>query len=277
MPKTPERSAHMSGAEFPLPTGADPSRPSVARMYDYYLEGKDNFQVDRDAVAQVEKAMPDVRQLARENRAFLRRAVRYMAQQGIRQYIDIGSGLPTVGNTHEIARQVDPAARVVYVDNDPMVAVHGSARLATDEHTTVVTADMRRPADVLEHPGTARLIDFTRPVGVLLIAMIHFIASEDRSRIMGCLRDALAPGSHVTATHVTTDGHSAEAVQQVERVYATTPTPIYFRGHAEVARFFDGLDLVEPGLVYVDAWHPDPGDPAPPTTHWMYGAVARKS
>jgi S-adenosyl methyltransferase len=267
----------MSGPDYPPPTGVDITRPSVARMYDYYLDGKDNFQVDRDAVAQVEAAMPEIRQLARENRAFLRRAVRYMARQGIQQFIDIGSGLPTAGNTHEIARQIVPAARVVYIDNDPMVLTHGSALLATDENTTVATADMRRPAEVLEHPETTRLIDFTRPVGVLLIAMIHFIALADQPWIMGRLRDALPPGSHITATHVTTDGHSAEAVAQIERVYATTPTPIYFRKHAEISRFFDGLELVEPGLVTVDAWHPDPDDPAPSATRWLHGAVGRKS
>jgi S-adenosyl methyltransferase len=267
----------MSGPDYLPPTGVDISRPSVARMYDYYLDGKDNFQVDRDAVAQIEAAMPEIRQLARENRAFLRRAVRYMARQGIQQFIDIGSGLPTVGNTHEIAHQIIPAARVVYIDNDPMVLAHGSALLATDKNTAVVTADMRHPEDVLEHPETTQLIDFTRPVGVLLIAMIHFVALADRPRIMGRLHAALSPGSHVAATHVTTDGHSVEAVAQIERVYATTPTPIYFRERAEVARFFDGLELAEPGLVTVDSWRPDPDDPAPPATRWLYGAVGRKS
>jgi hypothetical protein len=267
----------MSGPDYPPPTGVDITRPSVARMYDHYLDGKDNFQVDRDAVARIEEAMPEIRQLARENRAFLRRAVRYMARQGIQQFIDIGSGLPTAGNTHEIARQIIPDARVVYIDNDPMVLAHGSALLATDVNTAVATADMRRPSEALEHPETKRLIDFTQPVGVLLIAMIHFIAFADRPRIMGHLRDMLPPGSHVTATHVTTDGHSAEAVAQIERVYAMTPTPIYFREHAEVACFFDGLELVEPGLVTIDAWHPDPDDPAPSATRWLYGAVGRKS
>jgi SAM-dependent methyltransferase len=267
----------MSGTDSPSSVGIDSSRPSVARMYDYYLDGKDNYQVDRDAVDRVEAAMPEIRQLAWENRAFLRRAVRYMAQQGIDQFLDIGSGLPTVGNTHEIARQVIPDARVVYIDIDPVVAAHGRTLLATDENTTVATADMRRPEEVLQHPETMRLIDFTRPVGVLLIAMIHFITKEDRPRIMGYLCDALPHGSHLTATHVTTDGHSAEAVAQIEGVYATTPTPIYFRDRAEVGRFFDGLELVEPGLVTVDAWRLDPGDPAPPATHWLYGAVGRKN
>jgi SAM-dependent methyltransferase len=267
----------MSATDSDSPGGIDTNRPSVARMYDYYLDGKDNYQVDRDAVDQVEAAMPEIRQLAWENRAFLRRAVRYMARQGIDQFLDIGSGLPTVGNTHEIARQVIPDARVVYVDIDPIVAAHGRALLATDDNTTVAIADMHHPEEVLEHPETKRLIDLTRPVGVLLIAMIHFIPQAERSRIMGYLSDALAPGSHLTGTHVTTDGHSAEAVAQIERVYATTPTPIYFRDHAEVGHFFDGLELVEPGLVTVDAWRPDPADPAPAATRWLYGAVGHKN
>lgn len=271
-----EQAEDMSGPER-APAGIDTSRPSVARMYDYYLNGKDNFEIDRAAVARVEAAMPEIRQLAWENRAFLRRAVRYMAQQGIDQFIDIGSGLPTVGNTHEIARQVVPDARVVYVDIDPVVAGHGRVLLAADENTTVATADMRRPDEVLRHSETTRLIDFTRPVGVLLIAMVHFIEVSDRERIMGELRDSLPAGSLLTATHVTTDGHSADAVAQIEGVYATTPTPIFFRDHAEVARFFDGFELAEPGLVTVDAWRPDPFDPAPAATRWLYGAVGRKS
>ncbi|MEV4012640.1 SAM-dependent methyltransferase [Nonomuraea angiospora] len=256
--------------------GIDVTRPSVARMYDYYLGGKDNFEVDRDAVRRVEKAMPEIRQLAQENRAFLRRAVRYMARQGIRQFIDIGSGLPTVGNTHEIAQQIIPDARVVYVDNDPVVLQHGRALLATDHNTTVAAADMRRPADVLGHPETVKLIDFNEPVGVLMIAMVHFLTLEERASVMGQLRHALVAGSHLTATHVTVDGHSADAVAQIETVYAATPTPIYFREHADVASFFDGFDLVDPGLVTIDTWHPDPADPAPAATRWLYGGVARK-
>ncbi len=145
--------------------GIDPTTPSVARMYDYYLNGKDNFAADREAGSRVEEALPEVRQLAQANRAFLRRAVRYMARQGVRQFLDIGSGLPTAGNTHEIAQDIIPDARVIYVDNDPIVLAHGRAILATDDNTTVVTADMRHPAEVLQHPETTRLIDFTGPVG----------------------------------------------------------------------------------------------------------------
>jgi hypothetical protein len=259
------------------PIGIDVTRPSVARMYDYYLGGKDNFEIDRAAVERVEKAMPEVRQLAQENRAFLRRSVRYMARHGIRQFIDIGSGLPTVGNTHEIAQQIVPDARVVYVDNDPVVLQHGRAILATDANTTVAAADMRRPDEVLGHPETVKLLDFNEPVGVLMIAMTHFLTMAERGAVMGRLRDALASGSHLAATHVTRDGHPMDAVAQIEAVYASTPTPIYFREHAEVARFFEGFDLVEPGLVTIDTWHLDPADPAPAATKWLYGGVGRKA
>jgi hypothetical protein len=259
------------------PRGIDITRPSVARMYDYYLGGKDNFEIDRAAVQRVEEAMPEIRQLAQENRAFLRRAVRYMARQGIRQFIDIGSGLPTAGNTHEIAQEIIPDARVVYVDNDPVVLIHGRAILATDENTAVAAADMRRPAEVLEHPETVKLIDFNEPVGVLLIAMTHFLTTAEQTPVMGHLRDALPSGSYMTATHVTRDGHSADAVAQIEAVYASTPTPIYFREYEEVARLFEGFDLLDPGLVTVDTWHPDLDDLAPEATRWLYGGVGRKA
>jgi O-methyltransferase involved in polyketide biosynthesis len=254
----------------------DISRPSVARMYDYYLGGKDNYRVDREAVERVAEAMPEIRQLAQENRAFLRRAVRYMARQGIRQFIDIGSGLPTVGNTHEIAQTIVPDARVVYVDNDPVVLAHGRALLASDDNTSVATADMHSPDDVLQHAETTKLIDFDQPVGILMIAMTHFLTVDERPSVMGRLRDALAPGSHLTVTHVTTDGKAPEAVAQIEAVYATTPTPIYFRDRASIEEFFDGFELVEPGLVTPDTWRPDPDDPAPEATKWLYAGVGRK-
>jgi S-adenosyl methyltransferase len=251
-------------------------RPHVARMYDYYLGGKDNFAADRAAVEAVEKAMPDVRQLAQENRAFLRRAVRYMTASGIRQFIDIGAGLPTVGNTHEVAQQAAPEARVVYVDNDPIVLAHGQALLAKNGNTTVVMADMRRPAEIIGSGDVRSLIDFGQPVGILLIAMTHFLTAEQREPVMTTLREILAPGSLLALTHVTSDGQPADAVAGVEDAYRSTPTPIYFRTHAEVSRFFDGYTLIEPGLVTVDAWHPDPADPAPDATRWLYGGLGRR-
>lgn len=254
----------------------DTTRPHVARMYDYYLGGKDNFEVDRDAVVAVEAAMPEVRQLAHENRAFLRRAVTFMTAAGIRQFIDIGAGLPTAGNTHEVAQASAPGARVVYVDNDPIVLSHGRALLATNADTTVVTADLRDPADVVGRDEVRKLIDFSQPVGVLLIAMTHFLHDDERDAVMGELRKSLVPGSYLATTHVTVDKHSREAVEGVEAVYRQTPTPIFFRRHDEIARLFDGFELVEPGLVTVDAWRPDPADPAPEATRWLYGGVGRR-
>jgi O-methyltransferase involved in polyketide biosynthesis len=256
--------------------GIDTTRPHVARMYDYYLGGKDNFAVDREAVAAVEQAMPEVRQLARENRAFLRRAVRFMVSQGIRQFVDIGAGLPTAGNTHEVAQTAAPDARVAYVDNDPIVLAHGRALLATDDLTTVVTADLREPETVFAHDDVRQLIDFNRPVGVLLIAMTHFLRDDEREPVMGVLRDHLAPGSFLAATHVTVDNHPREASEGVEAAYRRTPTPIFFRTHDEIAPFFSGFDLVEPGLVTIDGWRPDAQDPTPAPTGWLLGGVGRK-
>ncbi|WP_312034510.1 SAM-dependent methyltransferase [Actinoplanes sp. TBRC 11911] len=257
--------------------GIDTTRPHVARMYDFYLGGKDNFAVDREAVAAVEAAMPEVRRLAVENRAFLRRAVRFMAGNGIRQFIDIGAGLPTAGNTHEVAQAVTPGARVVYVDNDPIVLAHGRALLAANAGTTVVTADLREPGEVVGHPEVREFIDFTQPVGVLLIAMTHFLRDDEREPVMNVLRGSLAPGSYLAATHVTVDNHSGAAVEGVEAVYRKTPTPIFFRRHDEIARFFDGFELAPPGLVTVDRWRPDHQDPASEPTRWLYGGVGRLS
>jgi O-methyltransferase involved in polyketide biosynthesis len=256
--------------------GLDTTRPHVARMYDYYLGGKDNFEVDRAAVVAVEAAMPEVRRLALENRAFLRRAVTFMAAAGIRQFIDIGAGLPTAGNTHEVAQAQAPGSHVVYVDNDPIVLSHGRALLATNPDTTVVTADLRDPADVVDHAEVRELIDFDQPVGVLLIAMTHFLRDDERDEVMTKLRESLIPGSYLASTHVTVDNHSPEAVDGVEAVYRKTPTPIFFRTREEIARFFDGFGLVEPGLVTVDEWRPDPADPAPEATRWLYGGVGRR-
>ncbi|WP_243716195.1 SAM-dependent methyltransferase [Actinomadura darangshiensis] len=256
----------------------DPTRPSVARMYDYYLHGKDNFQVDRDAADRVAQAMPEIGELALENRSFLRRSVRYMARRGIRQFLDIGSGLPTVGNTHEIAQEIVPDARVVYVDSDPVVLAHGRALLATNEFTTVAQADMHRPAEVLGHAERTGLIDFAAPVGVLMIAMTHFLTLDEREGVMAPLRGALAPGSHLAATHVTTEGHAAAAVEQIEAAYAATPTPIYFRSKTDIAPFFDGFTLVDPGLVTIDGWNPEDDDadkPVKDVGKWLYGGVGR--
>ena len=259
-----------------LPTkDFDVTVPSVARMYDFALGGKDNFEVDRAAVARAAQVMPDFREVAQENRGFLRRSVRHMVRQGITQFIDIGSGLPTAGNTHEVAQEVERDARVVYVDIDPVVLVHGRALLDADDNTAVVTADMRHPDDVLGNAETIRLIDFTKPVGVLLIAMVHFLTDEEAAMVVGRLHEALPSGSFLTITHTTADGRLASAVEKLNSIYKGSSTRLHFRTHDQLTALLGAFDLVGPGLVPLDQWHPDPRDPVP-TTRWLYGAVGRR-
>ena len=198
------------------PSEIDTSRPHPARLYNYYLGGKDNYVVDREAAAEVLWAAPDVRAMARENRAFLQRAVRFLVgEAGIRQIIDIGTGIPSAGNVHEVARQVAPEVRVAYLDNDPIVHVHACALLTGDGNISIVLADLREPEAILAHPGVRELIDFSQPVAVLLIAIAHFLTNdEDPGRIIATLSDALAPGSYLALSHGTGDFHAEAAVSQ---------------------------------------------------------------
>jgi S-adenosyl methyltransferase len=253
-------------------------RPTPARMYDYFLGGKDNFRVDRDAADQLDEAAGQGTTMtaARENRRFLQRAVACLAETGIDQFIDIGAGLPTQGNVHEIAQRANPAARVAYVDNDPIVLSHGRALLADDKTTKVFTADAREPQAILTAPGLAGLIDFSRPVAVLLVAVLHFVGDKDDPyAIVGTFRDAMAPGSYLVLSHVTTDGLSAELLARIEDVYERSTSPSRPRSRDEIARFFDGLDLLEPGLVRPGRWRPGPGQET--VTHFMYAGVGTKT
>jgi hypothetical protein len=246
-------------------------------MYDYFLGGKDNFEVDREAAAKVDAALGRTvtYDVVWENRRFLQRATRWLAGVGIDQFLDIGTGLPTQGNVHEIAKQVIPTPRVVYVDNDPIVAVHGRALLASDHTTTIITADARQPAGILTHPDTAALLDFSRPVAVLLVALFHFIRdTENPAGLLAEYLDAVPSGSYLVLSHLTTDGPPAEGVKRTEAAYQNATSPMTFRPRATIATFFDGLELVEPGLVRPWQWHP--GDDDSPRTEWLYGAVARK-
>ncbi|MCO6007069.1 SAM-dependent methyltransferase [Actinoallomurus purpureus] len=254
----------------------DVSRPSPARMYDYFLGGKDNFPADREAGAKVKAALGDVmsHDIVWENRRFLQRAVRYLAGKGIDQFLDLGTGLPTQGNVHEIAQAVNPEARVVYVDNDPIVLAHGRALLATNKTTTVITADMREPGTVLAHPDVNALIDFSRPVAILFVAVFHFIRNTERPQeILRTFREQLAPGSHLALSHLTTDGPPAEEIAQVIDVYKGATSPIVFRPRQEIETFFDGFHLTDPGLVRPWSWRSDLGEPGP-RTDWLYAGVA---
>jgi hypothetical protein len=260
------------------PAGIDTTTANPARVYDALLGGKDHYPVDRGAADAILAAAPQARQGARENRAFLQRAVRYLAAEaGIDQFLDIGTGLPTQGNVHEVARQVAPDARVVYVDHDPVVHAHANALLANNSPTTLaVLADLREPEAILADSQVRRLLDFTRPVAVLLVAVLHFIRdAEDPAGIVARLRDAMAPGSHLVISHATGDFHP-QAGAKVTEVYRQASAPLVLRSRSQIGRFFRGFDLVEPGLVQPVAWRPDPG-PVSPSAGGFYSGVGRKS
>ncbi|MGP4028729.1 SAM-dependent methyltransferase [Actinomadura sp. 3N407] len=237
----------------------DPETPSVARMYDYYLGGKDNFAADRQAADQVVAAMPNVLEFTRANRRLVSRAVTMMAGHGVRQFLDIGSGLPTQENVHQVAQRAAPDSRVVYVDNDPIVLVHARALLADNPMTTVVEADLREPGSILDHPEITTRIDFDRPVALLMLAILHFVPDEDRpAEIVAKLRAPLVPGSYLVISH----GHRGEVSRDVEErvrsAYGRTGAgDLVPRGADEVMTFFEGTELVGPGLVQVADWRAD--------------------
>ncbi len=244
-----------------IPQGVDPTRPSPARLYDYYLGGTHNFPVDREAAEKLKAVVPDLEDGAWANRGFHGRAAVWMAERGIRQFIDIGSGLPTQNNTHEAVRKVAPDARVVYVDNDPMVAAYAGALLADDGATTVITADLRDPDALLGHPGLATLIDFTEPAGVLMTAVMHFVADgSDPWGLVARYLAAMAPGSYLALSHYTADQLPPAFIRATQDLYASATERTYPRSRAEVKRFFDGLELVppfpdaEPDITYVGLW-----------------------
>ena len=264
----------MSRAEQPQ---IDTSIAHPARIYDYLLGGKDNFPADRAAAERVLATVPKAREMARANRAFLQRTVRFLAgEAGIRQFLDIGTGIPTQGNVHEVARQVAPDARVVYVDNDRVVHAHANALLAGDQ-TIAVLADLRAPDAILGDPQVRQLIDFDRPVALLLVAILHFIRDEeDPPEIVARFHAAMAPGSYLVISHATGDFDPVAAAAAAQ-AYDKAAAPMVLRSHPEVARLFDGFALVDPGLVQVSHWRPDPGDAASHQQVWAYGGIGRKA
>jgi S-adenosyl methyltransferase len=245
----------------PVPAGVDPTVPSPARLYDYYLGGRYNFPADRAAAKRIIAALPDLPDAAWANRSFHQRAARWLAEQGIRQFIDIGSGLPTAGNTHEVVQAVAPTARVVYVDVDPMVALISDELLRDSKTATLITADLRDPAAVLGHPDLRALIHPGEPTGLLMTAVMHFVApSSDPWGLVAQHLAALAPGSYLALSHVTADRLPPSGVQEGVDVYAKATENIYVRPRAEVDRFFEHLEMVPaypgapPGVCYVGEW-----------------------
>jgi hypothetical protein len=257
--------------------------PNPARIYDYLLGGKDNFPADREVAEQILAIAPVTREVVEDNRKFLRRAVEVLADAGARQFIDLGSGLPTQGNVHEIAQAAAPGSRVVYVDNDPMVVAHSRALLAGD-NTVAIEGDLRQPDKVLGHPEVRELIDFGQPVALLLLAILHFVPDdEDPFGIVARYRDALPAGSHLAISHGTRDipqrpdlspEEMADMGAKVEQLYQLTTASLVTRTRAEVERFFDGLELLEPGVVEIQRWRPDGRTSLLPGG--FYGGVARK-
>lgn len=259
-----------------VPPEIDTSKPSIARVYDARLGGKDNFAVDRAVVAEMEKAFPDGGKAARINRALLGRAVRSLSAQGIDQFLDLGSGLPTVMNTHQIAQAVNPAARVVYVDIDPIVLAHSRALLVEDASTTVITADLRHPETVLSNPEVTGFLDFSRPIALIVNAVLHHIQDEeDPYGILDQYKNAVPAGSYLLITHFSTA--SAEA-RELQSVLTSALGRGKMRSREEITRFFDGFDLVDPGVVHLAQWRPDEPLPDPLTISELLslGGLARK-
>jgi SAM-dependent methyltransferase len=262
------------------PQGIDLTVPSVSRMYDYYLGGSHNFEVDREAGRRAIQAWPGLPKIIQANRAFMRRAITYAVGEGVTQFLDIGSGIPTFGNTHEVAQKADPSARVVYVDNDPVAVAHSRAVLEGDERTGIVSADFRSPQDIIHSAEAERLLDFDRPVALLLVALLHFIEDKDEpAEALGEIASALAPGSLLILSHSSADGGPKnDGGAEVRDVYRQTSSPLIMRTKAEIRRFFDGFELVEPGLVTLPRWRPGE-EPATndPVLLSGYAGVGRKA
>ena len=260
------------------PAQPEPGGANIARVYDYLLGGSHNFPADQAAAEAFRSRWPEAPATMQANRAFLGRAVRYLAgQAGVRQFLDIGSGIPTAGNVHEIAQDAAPGSRVAYVDYDEGAVLHSRAILAGNAGAIAIQADLRAPREILDHPALTAFLDLSQPVALLLVAVLHFFPDEaGPAALVAMLRDALAPGSYLVISHATTDAqprHVAEAMEHYSRNTATFRP----RGHPDVLRFFDGYDLIEPGLVQAPLWRPDaPQDAGRPEQAAAYGGVGRK-
>lgn len=260
------------------PESIDMEVPSAARVWDYFLGGSHNFPADRDVAEAAIALKPDMPALARSVRGFLHRSVELIARAGVRQYIDIGAGIPTVGAVHETARAVQPGATVAYVDHDPVAVIHGQALLREDERAVSVLGDLRDPARILADSQVRALVRLDEPVAVLLCGVLHFVADADApARIIATLRDALAPGSYLVIQHATQDEQPPETIAMLEMWNTNSPEPMYWRTRSEIADLFEGFTLVDPGVVFMPSWRPDPHlEPEPhPERFASYAAVGR--
>jgi hypothetical protein len=259
------------------PAGIDMSVPSVARMYDFFLGGKDNFAVDRELAEEILQRVPETRDIARANRRFLGRAVEFLARSGIHQFLDLGTGLPSQNNVHEVAQRIRPDARVVYVDNDPIVLAHARALLSDDASTMVIQEDVREPERILAHPSVQQMLDFSQPVAVMCVAVLPFVTDqEDPWSIVSALTEHLVPGSHLTVSQTTFETLPAEDVALLQEKYRNASAPVTLRSREAITRFFDGFDLIDPGLVPLTEWRADDQERAQPAGDWMLAGVGRK-
>jgi len=261
------------------PRQREPDGANIARVYDYLLGGSHNFPADQAAAEDFRARWPEAPATMRANRAFLGRAVRYLAEQaGVRQFLDIGSGIPTMGNVHEIAQDIVPGSRIAYVDNDEVAVLHSRAILAGNHDAIAVQADLRAPREILDHPALSVFLDLSQPVALLLVAVLHFFPDEeDPASLVAVLCDALAPGSYLVISHGTTDAQPRHVADAMAHYDQTTAAPFEPRSYPDVLRFFDGYDLIEPGLVHVPLWRPgNPEDADLPEQAAAYGGVGHK-
>jgi len=269
--------------QIPVPPGVDPARPSSARIYDYLLGGDNSFESDRAAAERLKTQMPEVADTAWANRGFHQRAAKWIAEQGVAQFIDIGPGLPALGNTHDIARRVTPQARIVYADNDPVVLAHGGDLLGGDRAAAMILADIREPDELLAGVRRTGLIDFSAPVGLMMTAVLHFVSDEANPKaLIGRYMSELAPGSYLAMSHRTTDHKPPMALQTLAEVGAHAAGGSYYRSKEEIRGLFDGLELVspyeraQPDVVWVGLWGcEDPELADSEGSRWLYCGVAR--
>jgi hypothetical protein len=260
------------------PRSVDVEKASAARLYDYFLGGSYNFEVDRELGRKLAEAAPGVYEFTRLNRSFLRRAVRYLSQQGIDQFLDIGSGIPTAGNVHEIAQGANPDAKVVYVDNEPVAVAHSELLLEDNHNAVAFEADLRDPDSILWHEKTRKMLDFSRPIGLLSVAVYHFVPdADDPLALAARYRAALPSGSYLAVSHVTEDS-MGDQVRQLVDLMRSSQNPVTPRTKDHFTALFDGFELVEPGVVFTPQWHPEsPEDVGErPQDSAVYAAVGRR-
>ena len=270
----------MSGSDW-IPPDVDLSRPNAARIYDYYLGGAHNFAIDREFARKALEAFPDARAGSWINRQYLGRTVRYCLSKGIRQFLDIGSGIPTVGHTHEVAQEIAPETKVVYVDNEAVAVAHSQLILADNPRAVILRADARRPKDILNADETRALLDFDQPIALLMLTLLHFIPESDNPHaILAEYRDAVVPGSYLVLTHLTAD-HHPEQMNRFAALYQDSNNPVTLRTRSECADLFEGWELIGPGVGPMADWQPSDDDPPLPVG-WEfangtgYGGVAIK-